>query len=138
MSLFRLFSFINVHLCTLAAMRTIVNVVCPKCGNIGKSGKRSCCGRGGSWFQNCGGAGNKRLRHTWSEGLQACKAGKQYRIVGAQQERAAYNMSTSNPKIDSVNIPINISTSTSVITQGYEKLLNIAIHISLLVTVVCH
>merc|ERR1712032_1428143 len=52
----------------------ITTSVCPKCGIIAKSGKSSCCGRGGSWFKNCGGAGNTKLRHTWYQGIQACKA----------------------------------------------------------------
>ena len=48
--------------------------VCPRCGPINKSGKNSCCGRGGSWFGNCGSAGNANLRHTWHEGIRACKS----------------------------------------------------------------
>ena len=55
----------------------ITTSVCPKCGIIAKSGKSSCCGRGGSWFKNCGGSGNTKLQHTWNEGIQACKARSQ-------------------------------------------------------------
>ena len=40
---------------------------------MGKFGKHSCCGRGGSWFENCGSRGNTKLAHTWYEGIQACK-----------------------------------------------------------------
>ena len=46
---------------------------CPKCGTTKKSGKRSCCARGGAWFKSCGDAGNKQFDHTWAEGIQACK-----------------------------------------------------------------
>ena len=37
------------------------------------AGKLSCCARGGSWFNNCGDAGDKKFEHTWAEGIQACK-----------------------------------------------------------------
>ena len=46
---------------------------CPQCGGGGKSGKISCCARGGSWFQKCGDPGNSKFEHTWSEGSEACK-----------------------------------------------------------------
>ena len=46
---------------------------CAKCGTIKKSGKRSCCARGGAWFKNCGDAGETPFGHTWAEGVQACK-----------------------------------------------------------------
>ena len=60
-------------------------MVCPKCGITGKSGKLSCCGRGGSWFGNCGSAGEAKLDHKWSEGVEACKAWSQSKIVVGQQ-----------------------------------------------------
>ena len=46
--------------------------VCPKCGVAKKSGKLSCCVRGGSWFKTCGDAST--FDHTWSEGMQACNS----------------------------------------------------------------
>ena len=47
----------------------------------------SCCGRGGSWFQSCGGDGSVRLRHTWYEGIQACKAqGRVSIVLGHRQQ----------------------------------------------------
>ena len=51
---------------------TAVTAVCPKCGTIKKSGKLSCCARGGSWFKNCGDNGDSKFEHTWVEGVQAC------------------------------------------------------------------
>ena len=77
-------------------MTTAITVfVCPRCGTIGKSGKMSCCGRGGSWFNNCGGAGNIKLHHMWSEGIQACTARTQSKTVigqrlGVAQQRGIY------------------------------------------------
>ena len=46
---------------------------CAACGIVKKSGKRSCCARGGAWFKNCGDAGDGKFDHTWTEGIQACK-----------------------------------------------------------------
>ena len=45
---------------------------CVSCGTIKKSGKHSCCARGGSWFKNCGNVGDTKFDHTWFEGILAC------------------------------------------------------------------
>ena len=47
---------------------------CPKCAINKKSGRVSCCARGGAWFKNCGDAGDANFDHTWVEGIQACKS----------------------------------------------------------------
>ena len=70
--------------------------MCPKCGSIKKSGKRSCCGRGGSWFRNCGSAGNAKLDHTWYEGIQVCKARTQSKRASGQQSNAAQQLKPMN------------------------------------------
>ena len=54
---------------------TRVSVVCPKCGTTKQFGKRSCCARGGTWFKNCGDAGDTKFDHTWAEGVEACQSG---------------------------------------------------------------
>ena len=46
---------------------------CRKCGIIKKSGKRSCCARGGAWFKRCGDAGDPTKDHTWADGMAACQ-----------------------------------------------------------------
>ena len=79
----------HAHIKSPARTATTISSVCPKCGTIAKSGKTSCCSRGGSWFKTCGGAGNTRLQHTWYEGIQACKTQVQTWIAVAQQGRAA-------------------------------------------------
>ena len=66
------------------AVTTPIRSVCPKCGTIARSGKLSCCGHGGSWFGNCGNAGNANFGHTWNEGIQACKSRQSKKIVGQQ------------------------------------------------------
>ena len=45
---------------------------CPKCGINRKSGKRSCCVRGGAWFRKCGDPGDTKFAHTWLEGINVC------------------------------------------------------------------
>ena len=136
-----------------------ISSVCPKCG-IAKSGKRSCCGRGGSWFKTCGGADNTRFRHTWYEGMHACKARRQSRTAVGQQENtvkqkrigSSHGAATVNSKgvvitadnVSTSTSTINIETrtttipsaSTSVTFQGYEGLLNIALRINLLAIIV--
>ena len=71
---------------TLAVTTTPISAVCPACGTIKKSGKASCCSRGGSWFGKCGGVGNANLGHTWHEGIRACKV--QFRAVVGQKLHA--------------------------------------------------
>ena len=73
---------------TPSGMTTITVSVCSRCGTIAKSGKPSCCGRGGSWFKNCGGAGNTKLDHTWYEGIQACKARSKFNTVIGHELRS--------------------------------------------------
>ena len=52
--------------------RTVtVPITCDKCGT-NKFGKRSCCVRGGSWFNECGNEGDPDYDHTWMEGFEVC------------------------------------------------------------------
>ena len=141
-------------------MTTTSSRVCRKCGTIGKSGKMSCCALGGSWFKNCGGAGNARLQHTWYEGIHACKARIQSRTAVGQQENtvkqkrigSSHGAATVNSKgvvitadnVSTSTSTINIETrtttipsaSTSVTFQGYQSLLNIELRINLLAIIV--
>ena len=68
----------NGRMSTEASTATSTSVAsstqCPKCGLSKKSGKRSCCSRGGAWFNKCGDAGDSRFEHTWVEGIQACQS----------------------------------------------------------------
>ena len=77
------------HETPAATRTTTIMSGCPKCGTIAKSGESSCCGRGGSWFKNCGGVGNAKLHHTWYEGIQACKARSQSMTVVDEQLNGA-------------------------------------------------
>ena len=77
-------------------MTSTISSVCPKCGTIEKSGKISCCGHGGSWFGNCGSAGNAKLDHTWYEGIQACKTRSRFKAAIDRQSNAAQQLNPSN------------------------------------------
>ena len=46
---------------------------CPACGIIKKSGKHSCCARGGAWFKNCGDTDDSKFDYTWAQGIKACQ-----------------------------------------------------------------
>ena len=39
---------------------------------MSSKGGLTCCGKGGSWFKNCGPAGDPKFDHTWSDGAKAC------------------------------------------------------------------
>ena len=71
--------------CLHAASSTTVSSSCPKCGITTKSGKISCCGRGGSWFGDCGSGGDTKFGHTWYDGLQSCRAWSESKAVIVQQ-----------------------------------------------------
>ena len=116
--------------------------VCPRCGTIAKSGKMSCCGRGGSWFKSCGGTSNSNPGHTRYEGIQACKARPQSKPVNfhqlqvAQQQgiyssHGAGGMTNYNSVIEATSnktfafTPVNtsapISDTTSIITATHTS-----------------
>ena len=88
----------NVHMSTCTPVATTIDIdtLCPKCGIIEKSGKISCCGRGGSWFSNCGSGGNSKLDHTWSEGIRVCKTRTQSKIGISQRLRAVQQLNVSS------------------------------------------
>ena len=60
--------------------------VCPQCGTNKKTGKRTCCARGGSWFNNCGDVGDSTFKHTWGEGVRACQSLELVQAVLSREE----------------------------------------------------
>ena len=70
----------------------VISSTCSKCAPIEKSGKISCCGRGGSWFRNCGSGGNSNLDHTWSEGIRACETRLPWKTAIDQRRHAAQHL----------------------------------------------
>ena len=89
----------------------------------------SCCGRGGSWFKNCGGAGNAKLHHTWYEGIQSCKTRSQSNtfigneLNGAQQKDTdsseGADMANYKAGIADPNTSTPMSDTTLIVTSGY-------------------
>ena len=73
------------HANTSANTKTTTSSGCLTCGVIDKSGKLSCCARGGSWFGKCGATANAQVQHTWHEGIQVCKARKSKTVVWGEQ-----------------------------------------------------
>ena len=128
------------HTNTPAETTTTTTVsVCLRCGTIGKSGEMSCCGRGGSWFKNCGGGGNTKLRHTWHEGIQACKARSHSKTIIDHEHRGVQQKDTdSSQRADmasyravfavaktftftSVNTSTSMSYRTPIVTSTYAS-----------------
>ena len=66
-------SYIESPVTTSLSAASGIDSRCTKCVTTKKSGKLSCCARGGSWFKKCGDAGDTQFDHTWAEGIQACK-----------------------------------------------------------------
>ena len=124
---------------TPAVTTTIAVSACLRCGTIAKSGKSSCCGRGGSWFKNCGGTGKKKLRHTWYEGIQACKVRTQSKAVVGQKSNSVQQKHTDSSQgtamanykeviastkmfaFTSVNASTSVSDTTSIVTSTYTS-----------------
>ena len=61
--------------------------MCPKCGITRRSGKLSCCARGGSWFDKCGDAGDPSAQHTWVEGVRVCEGRSETDMAIARLDR---------------------------------------------------
>ena len=147
-----------IHIKPLTDKPTITVSVCPKCGIIEKSGKRSCCGRGGSWFNNCGGAGNVKLQHTWYEGIQACKARPQSKtlisgqlnVVQQKDINSSHGASMPNSKAVTVaaktsimtstygsdNVSTHTSVATSITTQVHVNTLEMIVCINIVFTII--
>ena len=88
-----------------------ISSACPTCGTVAKSGKKSCCGPGGSWFRRCGNAGNAQLRHTWHEGILVCKTRAQSKTAMELQVKAAQQGgSVSFNDVDKVSFEAVIAT----------------------------
>ena len=145
-------------------MTTIIDSICPECGIIKKSGKMSCCGRGGSWFGNCGSVGNANFDHTWHGGITVCKARQfgtaliQKLLPINQMLDLSPNRTFTSPRYPKARplvngtmsklihvAPADISLSTSIRTSasasitapGCEKSMRAVTHISMIFIVIC-
>jgi len=95
----------GVEACKPTATTTIVASGCLACGTIQKSGKLSCCARGGSWFGDCGATANAKVKHTWYEGIQVCKA-RQHKtaVLGQQRNEIQQHSNASSGDGDAGNV----------------------------------
>ena len=81
---------------------------CVKCGIYKKSGKRSCCARGGDWFKNCGDAGDTKFNHTWIEGVKACEGVVSLVLVESPIQEMLRQVGVTDPRLD-VDVPTIIA-----------------------------
>ena len=100
---------------------------CRKCGTS-KAGKRSCCGRGGSWFGKCGDPGDATFEYTWFDGVRVCKGSALPVNMGqgsaAQSEEGQGNVfrkQTTPPQVETV-YGTNDGMETYVDSGDCEKL----------------
>ena len=105
---------INANIRIAIETATMISV-CPKCGVFKKSGVSSCCGRGGSWFGNCGSTGDLTQEHTWSEGIQVCEVWARSKIPVDQHLNVAqqFDLPTKSPTPGSIFTPRAIFTSVN-------------------------
>ena len=109
----------NAYIHASAVTTTTIGSICPKCGIIARSGRRSCCGRDGSWFRNCGSAGNgKKLHHTWYEGIQACKTRAQSKRAIGRHANVAQQLNLSN--VAATTTPTASVNVTAIVTTTNE------------------
>ena len=71
LSLYPTIAYLSTTATATLHITTTINSACPKC--VKKSGKFSCCFRGGAWFNKCGKPGDPKFDHTWTEGIEACR-----------------------------------------------------------------
>ena len=119
------------------ATATTSSLVCPRCVRVKKSGRRTCCARGGAWFRNCGAGGDTRFDHTWAEGLQACSglfSGKTQPEPMLRHEQTQSQLNDFKQQIfDSANGRIS-SPATIANSRGFYSLTKINILITFLWT----
>ena len=129
---FHFYDLDKCHTQITSVTTTDISHACHKCGTMAKSGKRSCCGPGGSWHKNCGSAGNANSEHTWHEGIRACKARLQSKtVIGHLLKADQQNVNDSFTDMVTVNID-HTSTTTPIISQGLKSLSKFVVHTTLL------
>ena len=113
---------------------SMASFACPKCASTKKSGRHSCCARGGAWFKNCGYAGETKFGHTWAEGIQACQGFSSSvlvesslrvipRNVGASVDplNATHSRNTAQQQINISRVDIVSNSSDSTDCVGLTK-----------------
>ena len=114
--------------------------ICFKCGTVKKSGKLSCCARGGSWFKNCGDSGDSKFEHTWVEGVKACNDIASVSLsLKAQLQSMLQNETAIAQEINAVQYRGNESAAASHCVQrnskGYDEIPIIVAFTNLLIII---
>ena len=117
--------------------------VCPNCGTL-QSGRRSCCARGGTWFDNCGSSNDGKFAHTWFEGIQACKNSSSS-LSGELQSHSMLHENTTidqqvqdHKHLDSDSAGGDSRGDVATNSKCYDGLANIVVFISLLLLISLH
>ena len=121
---------------------TATGPICFKCGTVKKSGKLSCCARGGSWFKNCGDAGDSKFEHTWVEGVQACADITSVSLsLKAQVQSMLHNQTVIAQEIIAVRYRGNESAAAAAShcvqqnSKGYDEISSIVAFTNLLIII---
>ena len=83
----------------------------------------SCCGRGGSWFGNCGSVGNANFDHTWHGGITVCKARQFQAELGLQRR-------SSQPRSDASSDDESIDTNCKEVRLAAHELESTSANVS--------
>ena len=112
---------------------------CPKCGTIQKSGKLSCCARGGAWFKKCGNVGDSKFEHTWVEGMQACKSVKSPQGMLSREEATTHplNIISTQHHSDIYHHPGGVSDAVHTESSGCLRVAKTFAFASILSTISC-
>ena len=148
--------FTNARICLAAAATTVAgtaptpvrvtvagtnnppaSVTCPKCGT-NKGGKRTCCTRGGAWFNKCGEPGDSNFDHTYAEGIQSCQdsaSGKEKHaqvMLPNQRTTDRKRKDTQQKNFDSVTDSMKDLYDSGVVnSKGYDKISTFSVMINL-------
>ena len=102
--------FVALAASTAAATTAAPVTKCPKCVT-NDAGKRTCCARGGGWYQTCGKKGDSKAAHTWDEGMQACQdpapGQAQMQAMLANQTTAIQRRKTVHQQQDTISSAIS-------------------------------
>merc|ERR1712066_1118616 len=115
----------------LKPVTTTVTPVCPTCAT-NKKGTATCCTKGGSWYQNCGDAGDANFDYTWTQGFEACE-----NVVGAGEEaqaQAKLPHQTTIVQHQNAFQPSDMD-STGALTSKYNDITHIMVFTGLLHTI---
>ena len=93
---------------SIATSASTTVAACPKCGIFRNNNSISCCAPGGSWFNQCGTTGDPNFKHSYADGVCACKnLGDKWQSDCKQQDSTmkANAAPTTTPATTTVSLP---------------------------------